>query len=470
MRSTHGCGDFGDCPRGSDDENLMLVESVPQVDRMNGEFYSRYPYPWSPQTFDFVADPDLQRTLLNQNLGDWTNTAIPPRPRIWVAGCGTNQAVYVALKHPDARIVGSDLSPVSLEICRRTVDELGLSQVELRNETINDATYEGEFDLVISTGVIHHTADPAHALRRLRAALKPTGILELMVYNRFHRSIHSVFQKALRILAGTDDRDCHRARELELARRMAGAVAVNNRIQELLRAFRTAPESAVADALIQPVEHSYTVESLAALAKSCGLELVCPAPNEWDAFAQPSEWHIEFGDADLQHSYDHLGDVSRWQVTNLLLLERSPQLWFYLQRTDANRRRLTVSQINDSFLDTVFEPVRSSRGYYRRQPDGCYRRAQTVVPFPTGTPDPECAPVYAGVDGQRDMGSILAALNVRPDFGRVLACRTRLATSAFPFIAIAGSGVGSSSAEAATSSCHDVGSAVEHPSYGERGR
>lgn len=454
---------------GSDEENLVLVRERSQVDRMNGEFYSRFPYPWAPQSFEFLVDAELPRRLLNQNLGDWTHATIPPRPRIWVAGCGTNQAVYVALRYPDADVVASDLSPVSLDICRRTAEQLGLTNVELRNETINDAGYESEFDLVICTGVIHHNAEPGHALRRLRNALHSTGILELMVYNRFHRSVHSVFQKALRTLAGTDDRHGHRAEELQLARRLVEAFPVKNRIHGLLQAFRTAPESAIADALIQPVEHSYTVESLAHLAQTCGLELLCPAPNEWDTLAQPSDWHMVFPDPGVQEAYERLADVPRWQVTNLLLLEQSPQLWFYLQRTDAPRPRRTAAAVNEAFLDTAFEPVKSSRGHYRRLPDGSYRRAPAVVPFPTAAPDADLAPIYRALDGGRTMRTILRDLNRPADFGSVLRYRLRLGTTAFPFIAA----TRQRSAQTRlrdTPTCPHAGSAVKESSCGDRGR
>jgi len=419
-------------PRG-DDENLMLVQSQSQVDRLNKDFYSQFPYPWPPQTFDFITDQDLPRQLLNQNVGDWTHARVPPKPRIWIAGCGTNQAIYLALRHPDAHIVATDLSPVAIEICRRNAAQLGLGHLQLRNETLNEAPYRDEFDVVICTGVIHHNAQPVHALERLSAALAPSGLLELMVYNRFHRSVHSVFQKALRLLAGTSASD-DRREELRVARRLAEVFPVRNRIRELLHAFRGAPESAFADGLIQPVEYSYTVESLAQMADQCGLELLCPVPNEWDVMAQPSDWHLVFGDDELQHRYDALPDVMRWQVSNLLLLERSPQLWFYLHKADSSYPRQSSAEMNALFLDTVFEPVKSTRGHYRRQPDGSYRRAARMTAFPASAPDADLQDVYRAVDGRSPMRAVLERLGRSMDFGDVLRYRTRLATMAFPFL------------------------------------
>ena len=82
----------------TDNDNLMLIQSPQQVDDLNSAFYSRFPYPWRPQTFDFVDDPNLHAKLLNQNIGNWELEASPANPKIWVAGCGTYQAIYTALR------------------------------------------------------------------------------------------------------------------------------------------------------------------------------------------------------------------------------------------------------------------------------------------------------------------------------------------------------------------------------------
>src|SRR5687767_14092650 len=88
-----------------DDGNLMLVDSQPQVDQLNATFYNRFPFPWRPQSFDFVTDRSLQTKLLNQNVGDWKHQTVPSNPRVWVAGCGTNQAIYTALRFPNGQVV-----------------------------------------------------------------------------------------------------------------------------------------------------------------------------------------------------------------------------------------------------------------------------------------------------------------------------------------------------------------------------
>jgi SAM-dependent methyltransferase len=417
-----------------DEDNLMLIQSPHQIDDLNSAFYSRFPYPWRPQTFDFVDQPDLHARLLNQNIGNWGLDAIPDNPRIWVAGCGTNQAIYTALRFPQGQITGSDLSPKSLELCAQTADELKLTNLKLAQESINDVAYSECFDYAICTGVIHHNAEPQSALRQLARAMKPSGVIELMVYNRFHRVESSAFQKAVRLLCvpggGVPDSD----EELRCARQIMAAFPIRNHLYDLLQRLRKRPESAIADVLIQPVEHSYTVESLAQLAAHCGLEMLSPCLNDWDRANGSYHWHIEFGDPELQQMYDELTDLPRWQFTNLMLQERSPMLWFYFRRTDSGRVRRTQRDINDGFLNTIFERVNAGRGCYLLQPGGFYTRSEKIVPFPTTSPRPEVTKVYQSLDGQTPMKEIFAALNLPVDFGSLLRYRAHLATSAFPFM------------------------------------
>src|ERR1051325_10199909 len=163
--------------------NLLLADDVESVDAANAEFYSKFPYPWPPMTFPRLDDPDFETVMLNQSLGDFTHRTIPADGNIWVAGCGTNQAVYTALRFPRASVVGSDISPGSLAMARRNADALGISNLELRQESLNHVTYRERFDYVLNTGVIHHNAEPERPLATLARALRPDGVLELMVYN-----------------------------------------------------------------------------------------------------------------------------------------------------------------------------------------------------------------------------------------------------------------------------------------------
>ena len=40
----------------SDEENLDLVDDPTSVDSINAQFYGRFPHPWRPMSFSYVAD------------------------------------------------------------------------------------------------------------------------------------------------------------------------------------------------------------------------------------------------------------------------------------------------------------------------------------------------------------------------------------------------------------------------------
>lgn len=407
--------------------------AVEAVDELNARFYGRFPFPWRPAKFDSLLDPDFQTLMLNQNLGDWQHRRIPERPRIWVAGCGTNQALITALTFPKASVVGSDLSEQSLELCSRTARELGAANLELRRESINGAGYAGQFDYVICTGVIHHNADPGATLDRLSAALRPGGVMELMVYNHYERLPTTAFQKAVRMLAGEgaggDDFDG----EILRARKIIGDLRLTN-FEELDReSVDEYPECLIADLLIQPVENSYTVESLLELADASGLEMLYPCCDLFDNPRADAPWNLAFTDPGLRRAYDELPDVRRWQVTNHLLFQRTPQLWFYFQRRDGGRPRRSEQEVCSEFLEQRFVRAGAVQQSYIRAGDS-YRLSPKQVAYPPTAPKGAAGAVYEAADGRRAMREVLTTLGQPLTFGHVNSLRLALTTTAHPYL------------------------------------
>src|SRR5688572_10179849 len=112
-----------------DEDNLVLADSITSVDEINAEFYGRFPYPWRSFKFDYLDHPAFATAMLNQDIGAWKHDRAPPEPRIWIAGCGTNQAVVTAIGFPRGSVVGSDVSSGSLEICSETAKQLGIKNL-----------------------------------------------------------------------------------------------------------------------------------------------------------------------------------------------------------------------------------------------------------------------------------------------------------------------------------------------------
>lgn len=420
-------------PKIGDEENLALVGSESAVDAVNARFYGRFPYPWRPTNFLYPADGGMASDMLGQSVGDWDHRLVPKRPRIWVAGCGTNQAVQLALHYPLATIVGSDLSTPSLDLCAATLRSMGLRNVELRNESLNAVPYEAEFDFIVCTGVIHHNSDPRATLHRLVRALKPSGVMELMVYNRFHRLMNTAVQKSVRLLTGGELADGWDA-QVRILNQMMGSLPDDSEAAKHLAQFQGQPNARVADSLLQPVEHSYTVESLNDLASACGLEIMTYHVSEWDKADERIFWNMRWTDRELQARYDALTDLTRWQISNLLMADQSPMLWFYLQRADSGRPVKSERQIAEELLERRFRRTPSLLRNYILHEDGDYKLSARHVPY-VGLP---ASGLYRQVldacDGCQTLRQVFERCGAAPDVESVTRARISLTTSAFPFL------------------------------------
>jgi len=119
---------------------------------------------------------------------------------ILIAGCGTNQAVYHALKFPNSHHYAIDVSEVSLNHVKSMIKNYDIKNLEIEKKDIVDLTHKGEFDYVISTGVIHHTKDPQQSLSKLVETTKDDGALCIMVYASYLRVGIYYFQDVFRYL------------------------------------------------------------------------------------------------------------------------------------------------------------------------------------------------------------------------------------------------------------------------------
>jgi SAM-dependent methyltransferase len=354
--------------------------------------------------------------MVCQDVGDWSLTRVPKAPKIWVAGCGTNQAIFTALKYPEAEIIGTDVSPKSIEVCGKTAKQLGIKNLVLEENSLNNRRFENEFDYVICTGVIHHNADPSITLRSLARALKKDGVMELMVYNYYHRIMTTAFQKAMHII--TQD--------------IMKNFPVDNVMKSFLESLKNQEESLIADALIQPVEHSYTVESLNGLVEENNLELLCHCINQFDVADNRLSWNL-----DLSHEdYNNLPDIERWQVGNLLMLENSPMLWFYVQRKDSGYVRYSEQQICDNFLETTFSKTETIKQRYVLTAPGQYekRPEQISFPMPKSPIHKNALKVFNSLNPNLTIREIMERVGLETDFKTANALRVNLATSAFPYL------------------------------------
>lgn len=203
---------------------------------------------------------------------------------------------------------------------------------------------------------------------------------------------------------------------------------------ELLADTRDVPDAEFADLLIHPIEHSYTVESLEAMAASCGLEILMPCISTYAKFRSPAiDWNMRFENQELQHAYDSMPDTRRWQVSNLLLHEQSPLLWFYLQRTDSGHARKSEQQICDEFLARAFKKSTAKQTTYIRNEDQ-WALAPQAMSYPLQQPEAAVYEIYRLANSDNTMGRIFRYVGVDPAFQTVNQARIKLTTSSFPYL------------------------------------
>ncbi|CAB1064543.1 hypothetical protein D1BOALGB6SA_9339 [Olavius sp. associated proteobacterium Delta 1] len=115
--------------------------------------------------------------------------SIPDSPRILIAGCGTGrQAVVCAMRYTNAKILALDISKRSLTYAMRKVQEMKIGNIEFAHGDILElGDFDKHFDVILSTGVLHHLSDPIKGLRILTGLLSSGGFFYIGLYSELAR-------------------------------------------------------------------------------------------------------------------------------------------------------------------------------------------------------------------------------------------------------------------------------------------
>ena len=172
------------------------------------------------------------------------------------------------MRWPEAKVTGIDFSETSVRCTEELKRKYNLNNLQVRQLPIERVSELGaSFDQIVCTGVLHHLPDPDAGLRALRGVLKPDGAMHLMVYAPYGRTGIYMLQEFCRRI-GIHAKD-EEIRELIAALR---ALPPGHPLENLLREapdFRQ--EAALADALLNPQDRSYSVPQLFDFIEKAGL-------------------------------------------------------------------------------------------------------------------------------------------------------------------------------------------------------
>lgn len=198
----------------------------------------------------------------------WPDRDYRPDLDVLVAGCGTNQAAVLAYTNPGARIVAIDVSEPSLNHHEQLRSRYGLRNLELHLLPIEDvATLQRDFDLIVTTGVLHHLADPQAGMDALAQRLRPDGVLAVMLYARYGRIGVEMMEAVFRDLGLRQD-----DASIALVREALAVLPPDHPVRSYQSfAPDLAFDAGLVDTFLHGRERSYTVDECLALVSSSGL-------------------------------------------------------------------------------------------------------------------------------------------------------------------------------------------------------
>jgi len=147
-------------------------------------FYSESPFPGYPPGESFSA---LRARAARSEFARSLDAAIPGDATVLEMGCGTGQ-LSLFLASAQRTVVGADLTRAALELGQRAAERFGVQGVRFVETDLHSPGLRREaFDVVVCSGVLHHTADPRESFTAVARLVRPGGVLVVGLYNAFAR-------------------------------------------------------------------------------------------------------------------------------------------------------------------------------------------------------------------------------------------------------------------------------------------
>jgi SAM-dependent methyltransferase len=175
-----GCGTRFDATDGIPNLRLPAESRIEAVRR----FYDRAPFPGYPARDSLYA---LRARADRSAFARLLDRSIDGGVRIVEVGCGTGQ-MCLYLARAGRMLVGADLTRASLLLGAAAARRFGLPGVQfVETDLHHPGLRAASFDVVYSSGVLHHTPNPRASFARLALLAKPGGAIVVGLYNAFAR-------------------------------------------------------------------------------------------------------------------------------------------------------------------------------------------------------------------------------------------------------------------------------------------
>lgn len=317
--------------------------------------YEEYPYPEGPPNHRIATDARMLLSYLERS-----RPAAGPI-RALDAGCGRGLGLIgCATLQPDVQFTGIDINRVALDEIAGKVKEGGLTNVKLAEVDLMTLegleVPDGGFDVIYSSGVLHHLSDPQQGMCRLSEVLAPHGAIVFMVYARHGREPIARVSRGIDVLAG----------DAPLAERIAPGRALLESMEDQIIAHtpwaKTSEVNDVefVDRCLNVNEESYDIASFWKLMENAGLRFI-----RW---SEPRDWSVEaqFPEGELQDRAKALSEFDQFRLIEQAHWRPSFEL-VAARKDNSPRRPLTSNEIDGAIFavnsDVAFSTAtRNTRG------------------------------------------------------------------------------------------------------------
>ncbi len=229
--------------------------------------YSKYPYP-SPMVGGSLSY-DIANLFRILCAGDDLNGK-----KILDAGCGTAQRVLgFAKRYPKAKFQGIDMTTASLDVAKQLAQRHNVQNITFKEKDILNLNLGEKFDFIVSTGVLHHLADPQKGVSNLCQHLENDGVICLWYYHPFGESDRLIDRELLLTMWNPQQSDLLKGQWM-MERLGLGLIPGQYGVTATQKERDRSQLSINADAFMHPIVNAYRFDEAMALFKACDVQWV----------------------------------------------------------------------------------------------------------------------------------------------------------------------------------------------------
>jgi len=176
---------------------LQLCATIPQISDIDDNVsllvqsqYEEHPYPRWIKTAPAATSKNIVSYLSQKfPLATFNRHQQTSRTEFLIAGCGTGQhSIETTQQFQCGKVLAIDLSRSSLAYAKRKSQEMGVALIEYAQaDLLKLASLSRSFDVIESSGVLHHLGDPWNGWRVLLSSLRRKGFMKLGLYSEIAR-------------------------------------------------------------------------------------------------------------------------------------------------------------------------------------------------------------------------------------------------------------------------------------------